>query len=258
VSTAFVVVCGVLGAAVGGLLTMVIERVPAGAPVLRPGPACPHCAAPIRGWSVVPVVSWPLLLGRCGDCTEPIGAVHPVVELGTAAVFALLAWRVGPAPELAAYLYLAAVGVALTVIDLRVHRLPDALTLPAYPVGGGLLALASTVSGDGAALVRALVGMAVLFGGYYLLAVVAPAGLGFGDVKLAGLLGLALGWAGWASLIAGAFLGFLYGGLTSLALLATGRVTAKTPVPFGPFMLAGAFTALLLGDDTVTGLLTLS
>jgi leader peptidase (prepilin peptidase)/N-methyltransferase len=171
------------------------------------------------------------------------------VVLATAALFAAFTGRFGVVPALPALLALCALAVALAVVDVRTHRLPDALTLPAYPLLGTLLVAASLV-GDGAlaALGRAVAGALGAFAGYYLLAALGRGALGFGDVKLAGVLGMVLGWAGWASLAAGVLLGFVFGGMTALLLLAARRVTRRTRVPFGPFMLAGALAALALGD----------
>jgi leader peptidase (prepilin peptidase)/N-methyltransferase len=139
-------------------------------------------------------------------------------------------------------------GLALAVIDLSVHRLPDVITLPSYPLTAVLLAGAAAAGDSWWPLARAGLGAAVLFGVYYLVAVAVPGGMGFGDVKLAGLLGMALGWAGWAPLVLGAVLAFVYGGLGSVLLMAARRATRATRVPFGPFMLAGAVTALWLGQ----------
>lgn len=175
----------------------------------------------------------------------------------TSVAFALLAWRVGAEPVLPAYLYLAFAGVALVMIDLAVHRLPDRLTLPSYLVVAALLVLAAVAEDDWWALARAAVGAVLLYGGYYLLAVALPGAMGFGDVKLAGVLGAVLGWAGWVPLLVGACLGFLYGGLVSLGLLVTRQATRKTRVPFGPFMVAGALTALLVGESAAASYLAL-
>ena len=203
-----------------------------------------------------------LLVGSCGPALvrwaaapDEVTARAWITGPATGALFALLAWRVGPEPVLATYCYLAAIGVALVVIDLAVHRLPDRLTLSSYPVVAVLLTAASAVDGDWAALVRAAIGAVVLYATYYLLAVAAPGGMGFGDVKLAGVLGAVLAWAGWAPLVAGAFLGFAYGGVVSLALLLTRRAHRGTRIPFGPFMVAGGLTALVLGEAVASGYL---
>lgn len=179
-----------------------------------------------------------------------------ILVVVTAVIFGLLAARFGPAAELPAYLYLGAVGVALAVIDLDCRRLPDSLTLPSYAIGGALLGAAALARRDGDAALRAAAAMAVLFAVFYLLALIHPRGMGFGDVKLAGVLGLYLGWLGWEHLLLGVFLAFLLSALSGVALIAARRATLKSALPFGPFLLAGALTAVLWGGplaDWYTG-----
>ncbi len=167
-----------------------------------------------------------------------------VVSL-TAALFGAVAARFGLTPALPAYLYLTSVAVTLAVIDLDVRRLPNRIVLPSYLVGAVLLVGASAAGGDWPAVLRSLVAMAVLFAGYFALAWLYPGGLGFGDVKLAGLLGLYLGWLGWAAVWLGTFAGFLLGGLAAAVLLAARRAGRRDAIPFGPAMLAGALFAVL-------------
>jgi leader peptidase (prepilin peptidase)/N-methyltransferase len=164
---------------------------------------------------------------------------------------------------LAACAYFVVMAVRLTVIDVRHHLLPNRIVFPSYAVAGVLLAAAAVVPivsgawalpagpGGAAALfglpaLRILAGGAVLWGFYFVLRLVYPPGMGFGDVKLAGVLGMYLGYLGWAHIFAGTFGAFLLGGLWSLALLAARRGTLKSSIPFGPFMLAGAAAAMLL------------
>lgn len=152
---------------------------------------------------------------------------------------------------LPAFLVLAAAGVLLAVIDSDVHRLPDAITLPAYPVVAVLLVPASLLgaaSTGWSGLLRAAGGAAVAATVYLLLCLAPGAQLGFGDVKLAGLLGLALGWLSWATLAVGMVLGFAFGAAYGLTLLVVRRAGLRSRIPFGPAMLAGALTAVLLGD----------
>ncbi|MHA7133055.1 prepilin peptidase [Oerskovia turbata] len=156
-----------------------------------------------------------------------------------------------PLALLPATAYLAAVGSALAVIDARTHRLPNALVLPSYPALALLLGAASLLTPDGGALVRALAGGLTLYGAYCALALL-PSGLGFGDVKLAGLLGAYLGWHGWAEVVVGTFAAFVLGGAVAVVLLATRRADRRTAIPFGPFMLAGALVGLAAGPGTVS------
>jgi leader peptidase (prepilin peptidase) / N-methyltransferase len=252
--------CFVAGLLVGSFLNVVIWRVPRDESVVRPASHCPSCDTPIRPWDNVPVVSWLILRGRCRSCQARISARYPAVELLTGAVFASFALRLGFDPALPAFLYLGAIGVALALIDIDVKRLPDVIVLPSYVVAVVLLGVAALVDGAGDAAVRAAIGMVALYVFYFVLAFIYPAGMGFGDVKLAGVLGLYLGWLGWAELVSGAFLGFLYGGVIGLGLMAVRRAGRKSKIPFGPFMLAGAYTAILWGGaladlylDTVVG-----
>lgn len=170
----------------------------------------------------------------------------PTLATGTAILFGLLAWRHGTRPDLLADSALAAVAVPLAAIDTLEHRLPAGLTNPAYPAVVASLALAAAVDHNGAALLRALAGMTILFCSFLLIALASAGSLGAGDVRLAGLLGLALGWPAWTTLITGTGLGLLYGALTGATLITVRRGTRHTSIPLGPALLAGAFTALLL------------
>jgi len=239
--------CALLGLFIGSFLNVVAWRLPRGESLVRPGSHCPACDAPVRPRDNVPVLSWLFLRGRCRDCGAPIRRRYPAVEVLTAVVFAAVAWKLGPDAALPAFLYLGGAGVALAVIDLDVHRLPDLLTLPSYAVGVLLLSAAAALQGSATPLLRAFLGMAALFALYLLLAMAHPAGMGLGDVKLAGVLGLYLGWLGWGPWAVGAFAAFLLGGLTGVALMAGGRAGRKSAIPFGPFMLAGALLGVLAG-----------
>lgn len=145
---------------------------------------------------------------------------------------------------LAALAYLAVLSLQLAAEDIRTRRLPNRLVLPAYPAAGLLLGAAALVAGEPRRLAGMAAGGAVLLAGYFLLRVISPAGLGLGDVKLAGVLGLFLGFAGWGHVAAGAAAGFVLGGIWGLGLVLTGRGTGKTRIAFGPFMLAGAAVVL--------------
>lgn len=247
-----VVLAGVLGLAVGSFLNVVIWRVPRGESVVRPPSACPACGHPIRPWDNVPVASWLVLRGKCRDCAAPISARYPLVEAATCVVFAAVAAWQGVNGALPAWLYLAAVSIALAMIDLDTRRLPDAIVLPSYAVAAALLVLGVLLPGGSAQwsdLLRGLAGGLVLFAVYVLLAVVKPGGMGMGDVKLSGLLGLYLGTIGWGAVVVGWFAAFLLGGLFSVVLLALRRAGRSSRIPFGPWMLAGAWVGAVGGQS---------
>jgi leader peptidase (prepilin peptidase) / N-methyltransferase len=170
--------------------------------------------------------------------------------LGAAAAGAVLLG--GARPATGALLWAAGAAVVLGAVDLAAHRLPDRVLFPAYAVCLTALAADAAVTGTWSALVRALAAGGTAFAVAALVAFVSPEGLGFGDVKLLGLLGVVLGWAGWGVLLAGVFLGLLAGALLSLALLATRRAGWRTAVPFGPPLLLGAALALALAGPLPT------
>lgn len=241
------VAAGLLGLLVGSFLNVVVHRVPAGRSVLRPGSACPSCAAPIRPRDNVPVASWLLLGGRCRDCSTAVPVRYPAVEAATGLLFAALTAAHAGSAVLPALLWVAAAGVALFVIDLDTHRLPDPIVLPSYPVVVALL----VVGGLGAA---GLAGSRALLSALLWLAVygalwfgTAGRGMGLGDVKLAGLLGLPLGALGWGPSVLGLFAGFAVGAVVGVGLLAAGRVTRRTPIAHGPFLLVGAAVGVFMG-----------
>jgi leader peptidase (prepilin peptidase)/N-methyltransferase len=242
------VLVGVLGLAVGSFLNVVIHRVPRNESLVRPGSRCPHCKAAITAWQNVPVLSWLVLRGRCAHCRHRISPRYPLVEAGTAVLFVAVAVRIGPGWALPAYLYLAAVAIALALIDLAVRRLPDAIVLPSYVVGVVLLIPATMEQADWRAGVRGILAAAALWAIYFAIALAYPGGMGFGDVKLAGLLGLFLGWLGWSSVLIGTFAGFALGAVIGMVLLATRRGDRKTAIPFGPCMLAGAMLAVFVAS----------
>ena len=251
-----VALVGILGLAVGSFLNVVVWRVPLGQSVAHPPSACPRCGHAIRARDNVPVLSWLLLRGRCRDCQEPIAVRYPIVELVTGALFVLVVLRFGLASAfvwaLPAFLYLAAIAVALALIDLDTHRLPNPLVLPAYPVSLVLLALASAGTDDWWAMARAAIGGASMFAFYLVLALAVPRGMGFGDVKLSGVLGLYLGWLGWGSLAVGAFSAFLLGGGYAIGLMVFRKVDRRSGIPFGPWMLGGAAIGTFFGDRIAT------
>ena len=262
---------GILGLAIGSFLNVVIYRVPAGRSIVVPASACPTCGSSIRTYDNVPVLSWLVLRGKCRECAAPISVRYPLVELGTGLFFVTVAVLFAPtilaAPDtrsivsgllvLVAFLFLAAVSVALALIDIDVHKLPNAIVLPAYAVGAVLLSSACIVSGEYSVLLRAGIAMATLFLAYFLMAFLYPAGMGLGDVKLAGVLGLYLGWVGWGAVIVGALGAFILGGVYAFVLILGKRANRKSGIPFGPWMLVGAWLGIGIGNEAFAGYLSI-
>ncbi|UQX89549.1 prepilin peptidase [Jatrophihabitans telluris] len=244
-----IVAVALLGLAIGSFLNVVIYRLPAGKSLSRPSSHCPVCGNPIRNRHNLPVIGWLILRGRCADCRSRISIRYPLVELTTGVLFVLVALRLNQLSLLSvlpAWLCFAAIAIALTMIDVDVHRLPDAIVLPSYPVLALLLTLGAVTHDTPWALLRMLIGGLALWLSYLLLHLAYPAGMGWGDVKLAGIVGAMLGYLSYSSLLVGAFAAFFLGSLVSVPLLVSSRASRKSRIPFGPFMLAGAFLALWL------------
>lgn len=211
---------------------------PAGEPPRRECPACGHQLLP--AWRpALPVT------GRCPACHQRAGPSPLAAGIITAVLLGALAARVHPGLVLAAACWLALCAVPLAFVDAAVHRLPDPLTAAAYTGTAVLLVVAAAAGGHWPGMGRAALGGVALAGFYLLLVLISPAGMGMGDVKAAASTGTLLAWAGWRLLLVGGFAGFLLAAIYSIALLASGHATRKQHIPFGPFMLAGAFAAIL-------------
>jgi leader peptidase (prepilin peptidase)/N-methyltransferase len=234
----------VAGLVAGGAQRAVIVRyaVPAGKPPLR---CCPDCGQQLLGARQLALAA----LARCAACGLRTGPPALAVEVTTALLLGALAARVHPGLVLAAACWLALCAVPLAFIDAAVRRLPDVLTGPAF-VGTALLLLAAAAAGaHWHDLGRAVLGGVALAGFCLVLALISPSGMGMGDVKAAAGLGTMLAWRGWAAVIAGGFAGFLFAAVYGIALLISGRATRKQQIPFGPFMIAGAFLVILAGTQ---------
>ncbi len=257
----FVAAC--LGLLCGSLTNVLIARVPAGEQWRTGSSRCPRCRTDLAWYDNLPVVSWLLLRRRCRHCQEPISGRYPLVELMVAILFALVAGVFGVTVLAVALLYLAVITVALAAIDLEHRRLPDALTLPAYPVLAVAIAIHAGVEQEWWIVARALIGAAIVGGVYFALWFAYPKGMGFGDVKAAGMLGFALGAVGWGAIAVGAIAGPLIGGVVGVAVMIRSRRGRGVEIPYGPWLIAGAWLGILAGDrighgyvDFVTGALS--
>lgn len=248
---ALVMGSGLLGLAVGSFLNVVVYRVPRKESIVAPGSHCPRCNAAIAGRDNIPVVSWVLLKGRCRRCKAPISVRYPVVELGTAALFAGTAARLGANWALPATLCFVAGVLALAVVDADHMVLPKPIVYVTLALVAPLLTIASALDHDWRALVDAAACAIAWFIAFFLLNLAWPRALGYGDVRLALLLGLGLGWfSPWyppLALFSGSAVGAIVGG----ALMVRQRMTRGQPIPFGVFLAVGSGIAIFAGPEVV-------
>ncbi len=251
--TAFVtVVCGLFGLAVGSFLNVVIYRVPRKESVVRPRSHCPNCGTQLAERDNIPVVSWLLLRGKCRTCDEPISSRYPLVELLTGVLFASVGLRFGLDWVVPAYLVFFASLIAITFIDLEHYIIPNRIVYPTIFISIPLLVLAAALQDEWGNLERALIGAVAAWGFLLIVHLISPRGMGFGDVRLSFVLGLFLGWLDLRHVFLGLFLGFLFGSVSGLALMALRRRGRKDHIPFGPFLAAGSVVAVLFGSSILS------
>ena len=235
-------VFGVLGLVIGSFLTVVIERVPRKESIVAPRSRCPRCGTEIRARDNVPLFSYLALRGRCRSCGARISPLYPLVELATAGLFAGVGAafpRLVPAAMVAAFVGLL---VAVAVIDVRHRIIPNRIVYPSF-VAFAVLVVVGAVAGQGLDAGRAGIGLAAFGGGLLVVALVSPRGMGMGDVKLAGLIGLVLGSLGLSYVAVAAAAAVLAGGLGSVATLAVSGGGRGKQIPFGPYLAVGALVA---------------
>ncbi len=234
---------GVLGAIVGSFLNVVVHRLPRGESVVHPRSRCPACGTQLAERDNVPVISWLLLRGRCRSCGVAISARYPLVELATGLAFAAVAVIGGFDLDLLWQLPLLAALLAAAVIDLEHRIIPNKIVAPLV-VWAIVTALALRLD----ELPELAISGAAAFLFLLLAALAYPVGMGMGDVKLAGAMGLYLG----ASILPAMFIAFLAGTVVGVGMIAAkGAQARKTGVPFGPFLALGGIVGLLVGGDLI-------
>lgn len=217
--------------------------------LLVPASHCPVCRQEVRPWQNIPLLSYALLRGRCHACSTPISLRYPAVELLTGGLFALLAWHYGWSVQLPAYLALTAVLVALTFIDADTQLLPDSLTLPLLWAGLLFNLLTGTVALSDAVL-GAMAGYLSLWLVYWLFKLATgKEGMGYGDFKLLAAFGA---WLGWSMLPLIILLSSLVGAVVGIVLILLARMGRGQALPFGPYLAAAGWIALLWGQDIVS------
>jgi leader peptidase (prepilin peptidase) / N-methyltransferase len=242
-TAAEIVVAGLFGGLVGSFLNVVAHRVPRGESIVSPGSRCPNCGSPVKPYDNLPVLSWLLLRGRCRNCGTPISPRYPLVELLTALVFAAVVAVRGFDDDLVLELPFVATLIALAAIDFDHRLLPNKIVYPLAAYG-----VIATVLVDRDDLVENLAAGAGAF--LFLLAAVLayPRGMGMGDVKLGGAMGLFLG----LSVIPALLVAFLSGSVIGVAIIAReGAAARKKAVPFGVFLALGGIVGVLAGPELV-------
>lgn len=239
-----IVFMAVLGAVAGSFLSVVAHRVPLGESIVAPRSRCPDCGAQIAAYDNVPILSYVFLRGRCRHCEAPVPLRYPLIEVGLAAAFVgcLIAFE-DNGWEIALGCAFCSTLAVITLTDLELRIIPTKVLIVSAVIGAGLAVGAGTESLDERAI-AAVAAFAALFA----VAFVSPRGMGMGDVRLAGVMGLYLGRAVAPALLIGFAAGALYG----MALIARhGSAARKQKVPFGPFLALGGLVGLFAGDEIV-------
>ena len=270
---AFILLAGLLGLIIGSFLNVVILRVPrmleiewqqqareilepdrehappATYNLILPHSHCPKCNTEIKPWQNIPVISYLLLRGRCGNCKEPISLRYPAIELLTAGFSMLVAWQMGFGLATAGMLVLTWALVCLSMIDADTQLLPDIIVLPLLWLG--LILNSFGVYTDlNTALWGAVAGYLSLWSVYWLFKLVTgKEGMGYGDFKLLAMLGA---WGGWQVLPLTILLSSLVGAILGLIILKARGANNSTPLPFGPYLAIAGWIALIWGE-TITG-----
>ncbi len=270
-STTLVVVLGALAfLAIGSFTCVVIDRLPAWSDepnqygehwdthpwrhVLGGTSRCSSCGEPVRPLDNIPIVSWLLLRGRCRGCGERIPGFHPLVELASPVLFAVMVWAVGLELRVVPVLWLIPVGLAVAVIDLRTLIVPTSIVWPAAAVAAALIVVVSLVEGEPGRILVALVGVAAFAGPLFALWFIVPAGMGVGDVRLSVLLGMLLGFYAGTRPMDALILSLICLGMAAVAgliigLVALGARGRKAQVPFGPALILATFTCIALAPE---------
>lgn len=247
-TTLVLIACIVMGLLIGSFLTVVVDRVPRGASVVQPPSACGACGNRLTALDLVPIASWLVLRGKCRHCRTSIGYEPLIIEFATAAIFVLFGLKFGADPVLPAFCVLGAALVALVWIDLHEFRLPREITYTAFLISSILIVIAALANGEPERIWMAALGAAIALALMALIYAVSRGGMGDGDVRLAPLLGLHLGYLNPGIAPVGLFFGFLIGAVVGVLAMAVGKAGRKTALPFGPFLAVGAVAAVFCGQ----------
>lgn len=244
-------VLGLFGLIVGSFANVVIYRVPEGRSIVTPPSACPKCGARVRPLDNVPVISWVLLRGHCRDCKAPISYRYPATEALVGLLFAGTGWRFGISWTAVGEAVLVGGLVMLGLIDLDHLLLPRRVVYTTLGIVAAAFLAGAAIDNQwhrlGVAALSGLVPWALFFAINFL----SPRALGFGDVRLALLMGFGLGWLGGLYALFGFLAASILGSVIGVTLIALGKAARRTPIPFGTFLATGALIAVLAGGPVV-------
>ena len=247
-----IVVVVVAGLVIGSFLTVVVDRVPRGESVNAPPSRCGSCGLRLGPLDLVPVFSWLALRGKCRRCRAPIGIDPIVIELTNATLYVLMAIRFEDMrAAIPAYCILMSVLLAQTAIDLKTKRLPREITYTGMVLGAVALTVAAVVIEEPERIWMMVLGAVIALAAMWLIYTLSRGGMGDGDVRLAPLLGMYLGWLNPGMVLPGLFFGFIAGAVVGVAMMALDRAGRRTAVPFGPFLALGTVVAIFVGQHFV-------
>ncbi len=247
-TTLVLLACAVMGLLIGSFLTVVVDRVPRGGSVVEPPSACGACGNRLGPLDLVPIASWLVLRGKCRHCGNPIGNEPLIIETATATIFVLFGIKFGADAVLPAFCILGAALVALVWIDLREQRLPREITYTAFGLSSIVIVAAALYNDEPERIWQSVLGAGIALAIMGLIYVASRGGMGDGDVRLAPLLGLHLGYLNPGIVPVGLFWGFALGAVVGVAMMAASKAGRKTALPFGPFLAAGTVTAVFAGQ----------
>ncbi len=235
------------GLVVGSFLNVCIYRIPRKKSIVSPPSACPSCGTKIKPWHNIPVISYVMLRGRCAYCSAAISARYPLIEFLNAVLYIAALKRFGPSPAGILVMALISTFIVVTFIDLEHQIIPDSITLPGIALGLvlGPLVFKVPYTPWHIAFFNSFIGMALGGGAFYLIAVVSRGGMGGGDIKLIAMIGAFLGWR---AVLLTIFVGSFLGAIVGIWLMVFKGMKRKTPIPFGPFLVAGAMSAIFYGS----------
>ncbi|MFM5904688.1 MAG: prepilin peptidase [Micrococcales bacterium] len=251
------ILAAAFGLAFGSFATVLESRIPNGPAIWAGSSACPNCSKPIKWRHNIPVLSYLVLRGRCAQCKSKIAFKYPLIEIGTASLFVAIVLVSGLSIQSLAMAAFAVVTFPLLLIDLRLQRLPNKLTYSLMVVAAAIGVVQAVTIGNWGHFWAALMSGLIPFVAFFLLALLSRGGMGLGDVKLAGGMGFTLGLVSWQTSFGAFVIAFLLGGCAAILLLVLRKAGRKHMIPFGPYLLLGAWISYLGGPTLQSALLSL-